>query len=139
MMVKKKKYFLLAALEIFVALGSIPAGLSLMLQPDGNGIGLDQTALMTTPFANFFIPGVFLCFVIGLPNFVGSILSFRKSKGTAPVGIALGLILMTWIFVQVYFLGLVHFLQPLFFLVGLLQLVTARRIQIRDRLAGLVD
>ncbi|MBN2281762.1 MAG: hypothetical protein JXQ65_14365 [Candidatus Marinimicrobia bacterium] len=115
----KKKYFIIQGfLQSFVALGAIPSGVLFLLAPDGSKIGLSLDILHNSPFTDFFIPGLFLLMVNGLFNLAGAFLSFFKSKYCGFGGIGLGIFLIIWILIQVYYIGLTHFFQPLFLVIG---------------------
>lgn len=124
-MKKNAKY--LGFIQLFVGIGAIPAGLSMILEPSGNGIGMTTEILINTPFDSFFIPGIFLFIVNGLSNILCSIISFRKNKLAGICGIILGTFLVLWIIIQIYLIGLIHFLQPLFFIIGIVEIILGYR------------
>ena len=62
----KWKYNLLGLLQLVVALGAIPAGLALIIYPDGSAVGMSTTLLSQAPFQDFLIPGLFLLIGNGL-------------------------------------------------------------------------
>jgi len=111
----------LGILQALVALGAIPAGLIIIIKPDGSGLGLDKGLLASTPFNNFLLPGLFLFFVNGLFNVFAAIISFKGSKFCSNLGMITGFILIQWITVQVLFVGLINFLQPLFLIIGIVE------------------
>jgi len=122
---KKKVSVLLGILQLFVAIGAIPAGLSMICRPDGSGLGMSTNLLQNAPFHDFFIPGLFLFIVNGLINLASAILSFLKNKYTGLLGVCLGTILIAWICIQSYLIGLISFMQPMFFFIGLLEVIFA--------------
>ncbi len=120
----KKIAISLGVIECFVAFMALPAGLSLISQPDGSGIGISHEILDGSPFVDFFIPGIFLFVINGILQLLGAIFSFRKKSYAGVMGIILGILLMVWIIIQVYITnGIVHFLQPLFFVIGALEII----------------
>ena len=125
MLLDQMKYLrlFLGLTECFVALGAIPAGLSMIFTPDGSGVGMSTALLTGSPFPDFFIPGIFLLVVNGLFQVAGAIFSFGKNRFAGIIGLALGIILLLWIVVQIYFIGLTHFLQVLFLLVAIVEIV----------------
>jgi len=123
MMRGKKTGIWLGIIQAFVAMGAIPAGLSMIFDPSGNGIGISTEILVESPFRNFFIPGIFLFVINGLFNILGAFFSFSKNKYAGVLGLGLGILLVIWICIQVYITGLIHFLQPLFFTIGIIEII----------------
>jgi hypothetical protein len=113
----------LGGIQTFVAIGAVPAGLSMVTKRDGSGLGISTELLHSSPFRDFLIPGLFLLLVLGLLNIMGAVLSFKRNKYTGVLGLGLGFILVIWICVQVYFIGLQSILQYLFFFLGLFEMV----------------
>lgn len=120
---KRKISVALAILQAFVAIGAIPAGFSMVIQPDGSGLGMTTDILKNSPFPDFFIPGLFLFTVNGLFNLVAAIMSFISTRFSAIPGLLLGITLSVWICVQVYYIHLSSFMQPIFFGIGLTEIV----------------
>ncbi|MDF1508893.1 hypothetical protein PZE06_11990 [Robertmurraya sp. DFI.2.37] len=123
-MMKRSKilFYGTGVLLLIVALGAISAGIGLILEPDGSNIGMSVELLNKSPFQNFLIPGIVLLTVNGIGSLVGSLLSFKRHQLTSIATISLGVILIIWIGAQVYWLGLISILQPLFFAIGLLEI-----------------
>jgi len=119
----KKIIFLFEGiLQIFIALGAVGGGLVLLLDPSGQGMGFSVELLSNSPFTNYLIPGLFLLAVNGIGNFFCGFLSIRKHQYAGYAGMLFGAILMVWILVQVWVLGWVSWLQPLFLFLGALEL-----------------
>ncbi|NOU46524.1 MAG: hypothetical protein HOO86_05605 [Bacteroidales bacterium] len=121
----RKLQIALGVIQAFVALGALPAGFSMIVQPDGSGLGMTTKFLLESPFTNFFIPGLFLFFVNGLANLTVSILTFRRNKHSGRLGLILGFMLVGWIAIQVWSTGYISFMQPLFFGIGLAEIILA--------------
>ena len=102
-------------------MGAIPAGLGYIMDPSGKGMGTTTAILNNSPFSSFLIPGLFLFIVNGLGQATGAFLAFKRNSLAAKFSIALGLVLISWITLQVYWIGLTHFLQPVFFITGILE------------------
>ncbi len=119
----KGLYNTLGAAQVFVAIGAIPAGILFLADTSGALMGNSVEMLAKSPFRSFLIPGLFLVIVHGLFNVIGAVLSFRKHRYAAPLGLVLGLILMLWIIIQVWIITLSSFLQPLMFVVGLAEAI----------------
>jgi hypothetical protein len=118
----KRTSVILGIIQCVVAAGAIPVGLSMVLQPDGSGVGMSTDLLRASPFPNFLIPGLFLLIINGILNVAGAVLSFRRNRYTGEIGLLLGISLLLWMCVQIYFVGLLFFLQPLFFIVALIEI-----------------
>jgi hypothetical protein len=95
--------------------------LSLLNDPSGNGIGLSLDVLKNTPFKNFFIPGLFLLVVLGLIplitlyglltrkwlNWARKINWDKKFHWSNAFSFYIGILLILWINMQLYF-GIVY-------------------------------
>lgn len=117
----KKYYIILGFIQAFTALGAIPAGIGYISDPSGEGMGTTTKILENSPFTSFLIPGLFLLIVNGLGQAAGAWLSFTRKHLAAKASITLGIILILWIILQVFWIGLTHFLQPFFFIVGIIE------------------
>jgi hypothetical protein len=113
----------MGALQIFIGIGGVPAGLIFILDPSGSGIGFSPELLEGTPFSNYLLPAIFLFAVNGVATLVGGLLSFFRHRYAGEVAVALGVLLIAWIVIQVAMIGLVHWLQPLYFGLGVVELV----------------
>jgi hypothetical protein len=120
---KRRLLVILGVILAFVALGAIPAGFSMITKPDGSGLGMSVDYLKDSPFRDFFVPGLFLFIVNGLFNAAGAILCFARNKNAALLGLLLGVTLLLWIIIQVYSTGLISFMQPLFFGIGIAEIL----------------
>jgi hypothetical protein len=114
----KKYYFILGSLQAFTALGAIPAGIGYLLDISGQRMGVTTDLLANSPLDSFLLPGLFLVFVNGIANALGAFLSFTRNKFAGHVGLILGIILIIWIIIQIYWITLSSFLQPLFLIIG---------------------
>ncbi len=119
----KKYFFILGCIQSFIAIGAIPAGLLFLIDISGSRIGTDVSMLTNSPFSTFLIPGLFLFAVNGLGSAFGAIVSFRRRRSAGIIGLALGIILSLWIVIQTRWIGLTSFLQPLFFITGIIEAV----------------
>jgi hypothetical protein len=125
--------WVLVSVLLFQAISATPPGLLLVLDPTGGLLRMPRENLVGTPFHDFRIPGLILFIVLGLGAFfmAGSLVLGPEWRWTrrldAVTGhhwawagtIVFGLALMIWISVQVAMIGLGHWLQPLYFGVGL--------------------
>ncbi len=114
---------LLGIVQLFVALLAIPSGILMLLEPDGSGLGLSLDILQDSPFTNFIIPGLFLLTVNGIAQGFAAFSSFRQFSYYRTLGFILGIILVLWIMVQIFHIGLTHFLQVIFFFIGIAEVI----------------
>ena len=119
----KRLLLTLGVLQAFIALGALPAGYSMITFPDGSGLGMTLAVLENSPFKSYLVPGLFLFIINGLFNILASIFSFIKHPFSGFIGLTLGIFLTLWICIQVYFIGLISFLQPLMFVIGLIEIM----------------
>ena len=106
-----------------VAVGAIPAGMALILKPDGSVLHMPTDILQGSPFNDFLIPGIFLFGVNGLAGLVGAVLCFFHSRYSAISGLILGIGLVVWIIVQLLTTGLISWMQPAYFTIGLVEII----------------
>lgn len=111
----------LAVLQLFIALGAIPAGIGYLSDVSGTGMGTSPELLKNSPLDTFLIPALILLIIHGFGNLLGAILCFRKSRLAGFLAMILGAILVVWIIFQVYWISLSSFMQPLFFGIGILE------------------
>lgn len=132
-------WYVMAGCMIFLSVMALPVGFTMITQPANNPIGMPMEWLNTTPFKDYFIPGLILFTVIGLFPLVilygllrrpawawMSRLESRLHAHWSWIAcIVYGLAVMIWIAVQVYWMGLSHPLQPTVFLLGVVILICA--------------
>jgi hypothetical protein len=112
----------LGSLQLFIGLGGVAGGIGLTADPSGLNVGMSTGILAATPFSDFLIPGLVLLAINGLGSLLGSFLTFTHRRFAAKAAMALGAFLIAWIVIQVYWIGHVHWLQPLYLGFGILEL-----------------
>jgi len=127
---------ILGLIEVFVGVGAISGGAPMLIHPNGSTQGLSTVILANSPFSSFLIPGILLTSIIGLGNLAGAWLSWNDKKYTGEGGIVLGAGLIIWITVQTFMLGLASTMQPLFFVIGISQLILGIRIYRKQKFLG---
>lgn len=119
-----KKYFIiLGILQVITAIGAIPAGIGYLIDTTGAAMGGSVEMLANSPLSSFLIPGLFLVIIHGLGNIVLAVFSLRKMPVAGISSLGMGIVLCLWIIIQVYWIGLISFLQPLFLAVGIVEIV----------------
>lgn len=113
----------LGTLQAFIGLGGVAGGIGLVADPSGGNVGMTTESLAGSPFASYLVPGLVLLGVNGIGSLAGAFLTYFNRRFAAEAAAGLGAFLMAWILVQVSVIGLVHWLQPLYFALGFLELV----------------
>jgi len=119
----------LGILQAFIGIGAIPAGILMILNPSGSDMGMKVEMLVNSPFPDFLIPGIFLLCVNGIGSLLGALATFKHYSFAGKIAIGLGIFLILWITVQVYWLGGLHWLQILYFFLGIIELVLGMKLQ----------
>lgn len=122
-MLQKSARIFLMILQMFSGLSGLFGGMMLIIDPTGNSIQLKSGWLNATPFVDFLIPGIILFIFIGIGHIFGFIITIIKHKLRFLIALVLGLILVSWIAFQVGLIGYKNFLQPLYFIVGFLEVL----------------
>jgi len=111
----------LGVLQVFIGLGAVGGGLALVLEPSGANLGMPVEMLNRSPFSNFLIPGIVLMVVNGMGSLIGGVASFTRYHYAGEIAMALGIFLVLWIVVQVWWIDTFHWLHALYFSLGLLE------------------
>jgi hypothetical protein len=117
-----KAYFGLGALQALIGLGAIGGGLMLVIDPSGSTLGVPSGLLEGSIFPNFLIPGIFLMVVNGFGSSIGAVFSFTKRQCTQGIAIVLGVILVSWIVIQVIIIRSIGWLHGIYFIFGIIEL-----------------
>lgn len=80
--------------------------------------GVDPALLAGSPFTDYTIPSLFLLVVIGGGSFATAIAWWRRSRFAPLLSVATGVVVMTWIVIQVAIISLNSPLQPISFTAG---------------------
>ena len=118
----------LGLLQAFIGLGAVGGGFMLLWDPSGATMGIPISLLEGSIFPNFLIPGIFLFTVNGLGSLAGAYLTFTRNRWAGPVATALGLILMTWIVIQVSIFRGYNWMHILYFILGMLEALLGVRL-----------
>jgi CDP-diglyceride synthetase len=111
----------LGVLQAFIGVTAAAGGFGLVSDPSGAKMNISLEWLNNTPFVNYFIPGLVLLAVNGVGNVVASITTFVRNKYAPNLAAALGIFLVLYITIEVLTIGLRTPLQPLYFILGLIQ------------------
>ncbi len=114
----------LIVLSIFIGVGAVAGGVGLIAEA---GLGMDTAWLEGTPFSSYVVPGYILLIVVGGSNLLAATLLLINHEKASTFAFLAGAILTVWIVAQVAMIGLVHLLQPIYFVFGLMLMGFAYR------------
>jgi hypothetical protein len=92
-------------LEIFLGIGALFGGGSLILAPDGHLLGIPTSLLAGTPFSSFLVPGICLFSFVGVAPLLAAAIAVRRQSIAPLAAIAVGLTLMVWITAEMFALA----------------------------------
>ena len=118
---KLMAYFL-GVIQAFIGITAIAGGSRLVSNPHGLP-DFPIEWLINSPFSNYFFPGLVLLIVIGFGFVVSSTLNFLRKRYAGGMAALLGICLILYMIIEVWFVGLHNFLQPLYFILGVLVLI----------------
>jgi len=113
----------LGILQVFIGIGAVGGGVGLVLEPSGENLGIPIELLHNSPFSDYLVPGIILLAINGLGSLVGSVASFKRYVYAGETAMALGVFLVAWIILQVYWIEDFHWLHACYLGLGLLEFV----------------
>jgi len=108
----------LGVLLAFAALNAFGGGYS-------GAKGVPPEWLNNSPFKSYFIPGLFLFFIVGGSFLTAAVLVFARSRHARRASILSVVIVYAWLAVQMLIIGYVSWMQPVTALTALLILLLA--------------
>src|SRR5687768_17584017 len=108
--------FVLGALLVFGALNAFAGGYYGLSGAEG----VPTEWLEGSPFSDYYIPSLFLFFVVGGSLLFAAIAIFTRPRIADVSAAAAGLVVLGWIVVQVAMIGYVSWMQPTTLVAGLL-------------------
>jgi len=114
--------YFLGFLQAFIGLTAVSGGFRLVSNPKGMS-DFPIEWLSNSPFTNYLIPGLVLLIVIGFGNVLGGAITFLRKKYSGSIAILLGVFLILYMIIEVFFVGLCNYLQPLYFILGVIVLI----------------
>lgn len=105
---------------LYVAYQAIHGGYKLIVT---NGFGMPTSLLKSSPFTSYFWPAVILIVIIGGTHVVSAITLFKHHRLAAELTAVAGFGLIIWTFTEIYIMKTPHFLQALFFGIGIVTVV----------------
>ena len=104
--------FIIAAL---IAFSSSLIGLVMISNPENNFFIQDTSPLAGTPFENYFIPGILLIAMIGLPNMVVIYYFLQRNEKGYNWSLAGGILTVLFLIIQLLMAVPLHWVEILFF------------------------
>jgi hypothetical protein len=108
---------LAVGLELFLSIGALFGGGSLILAPDGHLLGIPPSLLAGTPFSSFLVPGLCLFIFVGVAPLLAAAITIRRQSIAPFAAIAVGLTLMGWISAEMVALAGIGSIAWAFYLV----------------------
>ncbi len=119
----KRLAIVLGTFQLIVGAGGLIGGIPMILDPGGSPLGLTQEVLDNTPFTNFLIPGLVLLTLNGIFILVAGIASILKFRWAGEVGILFGIWLTGFMLVEIWWVGLVVWLQHFMLILGIAEII----------------
>jgi hypothetical protein len=110
--------YLSAALLVLNAIGALPAGAMLMADPSGRLLGMRVHLLETSPFNDFFWPGLVLFLSNGVLSLVALAGLWARNRHAMRLVLLQGMVLIGWIVVQMLMLRTINPLQLTMLAIG---------------------
>ena len=104
---------------IWLGIGALAGGASLVAAPDGSVMQFDPAILAGSPFTDFLIPGLILGGLFGVGSLLVAAMGLRRSRLAPFLAFTIGMAQMIWIIVQLGIIKEVSFLHPVCFILGL--------------------
>jgi len=101
-MLSGRERVLLVALELFVGIGAIYGGVSLVT--DAEGFGVEESWLDGTPFTDYAVPGSVLL-VIGVAMLAAALLAVIGSRLAAHAALVMGVVQLCFLVVETLLIG----------------------------------
>jgi len=114
--------YFLSVIQAFIGITAIAGGLRLISNPNGLP-DFPIEWLINSPFSNYFFPGLVLLIVIGFGYVVSSMVTFLRKGYSGGLATLLGICLILYLTIEIWFVGLRNFLQPLYFILGIVVLI----------------
>ena len=115
--------YALGLLQIFVGITAVLGGFGLVSDPSGSKMNVPLELLKNSPFTNYLIPGLVLLIVIGVGHVFAGIVTFLRHRYAGNISVFFGAFLALYMITEVWFIGLVNFSQPLYFILGAVELI----------------
>ncbi|MFU8771604.1 MAG: hypothetical protein ACNA8H_04185 [Anaerolineales bacterium] len=124
---------ILIILLVILGLGGLGGGIAMLIDPSGQMMGLPTDMLDGLPITNFILPGLFLILIMGIMPIANGIALWKSLPGAWIASLSLGILLVLWIFLQIYLWGDPVAIQYIYLVWGLLIAGLSLLPQVRKR------
>ena len=115
---------IIIVLLLLNGIGAVYGGLSLMIRPDGSGLGMSLRWLQNSPFHTYLIPGIVLFIFNGISS-IWVFMSVIAKYKYAFLWVAFqGAVLVLWILIEMILMQTIHFLHITLGIIGLTLLIS---------------
>jgi hypothetical protein len=111
------------ALQVFIGVGAVGGGLALVSEPTGAILKMPIEMLENSPFSTYLFPGIVLFLFNGMGSLGGAWASFKRYRFAGEIAMGLGVFLVAWIALQVYWIAAFHWVHALYLCMGLLEFI----------------
>ena len=108
----------LGALQLFIGITAVLGGFGLVSDPSGVTAKTPLEWLKNSPFENYLVPGLILIIVIGGSHLFGGVFSFSSSSFSPIITATCGIVLVLFMSMEIWFIGLRNLMQPLYLVLG---------------------
>lgn len=116
-------------LTALIALTAIVIGGFMIADTGANYLRLPDSLLTGTPFVDFIIPGIVLCFVIGTANLIAFVSLLKHDRVSISYAMVAGLLLCVLIVAQIILTGVTFWLHYIFLGLGLIVMLVALQLK----------
>lgn len=113
----------------FTAITAIPGGTILILFPDGRPLRAQTDILFFTPFSSFLLPGLILLMFVGGSSLAAFIQLRNNNLFAKRYAFAAGAVLLGWMTGELLLVRTFSWLQPIYFICGVVILILAGRLK----------
>ena len=121
-----------ALLLLFNGIRAIYGGWHLMTKPDGSSLMMPLDMLEHSPFNNYFVPGIILFIANGLFSLFVLVMLLVNYKKYSLLIIAQGVVLVTWIIVQIIMIQTIEKVHVIYGGAGILLIICGGVMSLKD-------
>ena len=119
---------------MFVGITAMLGGFGLVSDTSGTNMEVPLTLLKNSPFTNYLIPGLVLLIGIGIGHVSAGITAFLRHRYCGKFAVFFGGFLALFMVIEVGFIGLHNFSQPLYFLLGTVEVIFGLKLSRFDKI-----